>query len=99
MRKSALDLSETSSAAEGKQVGIETQASDDTGMIANCSEEFDGCKRAVGDQYDVPIGEPKMDLQGGLAHPIRQRLGLPASYRAQRLHDEGQAERTPQWFA
>jgi hypothetical protein len=31
--------------------------------------------RAVGDQNDIAIGEPAVDLQGGLTGPIEQRLG------------------------
>ena len=60
---------------EVEQVGIETQAGDDTDMVADRGEKFDGCKRTVGDQNDIAIGEPALDLQGGLARPIEQRLG------------------------
>ena len=60
-----------------EQVGIETQARDDTDIVANRGEEFDGCKRAVTDQDNIAIGKPAMDLQGGLACPIKQRLGRP----------------------
>ena len=44
-------------------------------MAANRGEEFDGCKRTVGDEDNMAIGKPAMDLQGGLARPIKQRLG------------------------
>src|SRR5580704_6026740 len=43
---------------EAKQVGGEAQAGDDTSMAANSSEEFDGCKRTVGDQDNIAIGKP-----------------------------------------
>src|SRR3982074_541463 len=60
-----------------EQVGIETQPRDDTDIVANRGEEFDGCERAVTDQDNIAIGKPAMDLQGGLACPIKQRLGRP----------------------
>src|ERR1700746_1038240 len=43
---------------EVEQVGIETQAGDDTDMVADRGKKFDGCKRTVGDQNDIAIGEP-----------------------------------------
>src|SRR6195256_586493 len=46
-----------------EQVGIETQARDDTDIVANRGEEFDGCERAVTDQDNIAIGKPAMDLQ------------------------------------
>jgi hypothetical protein len=60
---------------EVEQVGIEAQARDDTNMVADGGEEFDGRKRAVGDQNNIAIGKPAVDLQGGLTGPIEQRLG------------------------
>lgn len=39
-------------------------------MIADRGEEFEGCKRAVGDQDNIAVGEPAMDLQCGLARPM-----------------------------
>jgi hypothetical protein len=44
-------------------------------MVADGGEEFDGRKRAVGDQNNIAIGKPAVDLQGGLTGPIEQRLG------------------------
>jgi hypothetical protein len=41
---------------EVEQVGIETQAGDDTDMVADRGKEFDGCKRTVGNQNDIAIG-------------------------------------------
>ena len=46
-------------------------------MVANRGEEFDGCERAVGDQDNMAIGEPTVDLQGGLTRPMEQHLGCP----------------------
>ena len=43
-------------------------------MVADRGKKFDGCKRTVGDQNDIAIGKPAMDLQG-LARPIEQCLG------------------------
>jgi hypothetical protein len=60
---------------EVEQVGIEAQARDDTNMVTDGGEEFDGRKRAVGDQNNIAIGKPAVDLQGGLTGPIEQRLG------------------------
>src|SRR6516225_1354689 len=60
---------------EGEQVGIEPQPCDDAEMAAHRGQEFDGCERAVSDEYDVAIGEPATDLQGSLPGPIEQRLG------------------------
>src|SRR3974377_1329575 len=60
---------------KGEQVGIEAQPCDDTNMVAHRGEEFDGRERAVGDQADVAVGEPAVDLQGSLPGPIEQRLG------------------------
>src|SRR6516164_3477377 len=37
---------------EFEQVGIETQAGDDTDMVADRGKKFDGCKRTVGDQNE-----------------------------------------------
>jgi len=48
---------------EVEQVGIEAQTGDDTDMVANRGEEFDGCKRAVGDQDNMAIGEPTVDCR------------------------------------
>ena len=55
---------------EGEQVGIEPQPGDDADVFAHRGEEFDGGKGAVGDQNDVAIGQPAVDLQGGLPRPI-----------------------------
>jgi hypothetical protein len=44
-------------------------------MIEDRGEEFEGCKRAVGDQDNIAVGEPAVDLQCGLMRPIEQRLG------------------------
>src|ERR1700730_7731147 len=60
---------------EVEQIGIEAQAGDDTDMAANLGKEFDGCKRAIGNQDNIAIGEPAVDLQGGLARPIEQCFG------------------------
>src|SRR6516162_2250544 len=59
---------------EGEQVGIEPQPGDDADMVANRGEEFDGRERTVGDQHNVAIRKPAVDLQGGLPGPIEQRL-------------------------
>jgi hypothetical protein len=50
--------------------GLGIQAGHDTDMVVDR-----GRKRAVGDQHDGPIGEPAVDLQGGLPGPIEQCLG------------------------
>jgi hypothetical protein len=47
---------------EVEQVGIEAQAGDDTDMAANFGKEFDGCKRAIGNQDNIAIREPAVDL-------------------------------------
>src|SRR5215471_13129241 len=60
---------------EMEQVGIETQAGDDADMVADGSQEFDGRKGAVGDQDNVSIRQPAVDLQRGLASPIEQGFG------------------------
>src|ERR1700750_3398791 len=44
-------------------------------MLADGGKELDGRKGAVGDQYDISIGQPAMDLPSSLAGPIEQRLG------------------------
>ena len=59
---------------EGEQVGIEPQPGGDADMVANRGEEFDGRERTVGDQHNVAIRKPAVDLQGGLPGPIEQRL-------------------------
>src|SRR5215471_20736228 len=51
------------------------QAGDDADMVADGSKEFDGRKGAVGNQDNVSIGQPAVDLQGGLASPIEQGFG------------------------
>ncbi len=75
----ALDRRPTAALAplrrEIEQVGVKTQAGDNADMIADGGEKFDGRERAVGDEDNRAIGEPAVDLQGGLAGPIEQRLG------------------------
>src|SRR5579863_5547869 len=61
---------------EVEQVSIHAQAGDDAEMAAYSGEEFERGKRTIGDQDDGAIGKPAADLQGGLAGPIEQGLGL-----------------------
>src|SRR6202163_494492 len=48
---------------EVEQIGIEPQTGDDADVFTDGSEEFDCRERAVGDQDNVAIREPAMDLQ------------------------------------
>jgi hypothetical protein len=58
-----------------EQVGIEPQTGDDTDMAADGREKVDRRERTVGDQHDVAIGKPAVNLEGGLPGPIEQLLG------------------------
>src|SRR6202043_3124490 len=55
---------------ESEQVGVEPQSCNDTDVVVHRGEELDGRERGVGNQDDVAIGQPAVDLQGGLAGPI-----------------------------
>ena len=55
---------------EFEQVGIQSQARNDADMLADGGEELDCSKCTVGDQDDVTVGKPAMDLQDGLPGPI-----------------------------
>src|ERR1700730_8503582 len=77
---------------EREQSGVKAPAGGHTDMVADRGEEFDGGERAVGDQDDRAIGEPAVDLQGGLARPIKQGLGGPRLVGIKALRGSKQSE-------
>jgi hypothetical protein len=70
---------------------VEAQAGDDADVGADGSKEFDGREGAVGDQDNVSIRQPAVDLQRGLASPIEQGFGRarPASIEALGRSEQG----------
>ena len=76
----------------GKQVGVETQAGDDTHVAADGGEEFESGESAVGDDDDAAVWQPVADLQDRLLRLVDQRLRRArlVGIKAQRGREQGE---------